>query len=102
MKMPIAKPVQVREEYYIEFTDEELAALKMKKGQKFSCSLENGGLKMVPYATMELDMSDWSREILEYLIEESCEQDISVNEVIEKVITNFAEFENGRKKNKLA
>lgn len=92
--MPIAKPVQVREEYYIEFTDEELKALNIEKGQKFSCSVEDGALKMVPYATMDLDMSEWDREILEYLIEESCCQDISVNEVIERAITSFVSHEN--------
>ena len=95
MKMPIAKTVQVKQDFYIQFTDEELAALNMKKGQKFTCSLEDGGLKMTPYATMELDMSAWDREILEYLIQESCEEDISVNEVIEKAITNFVELNNG-------
>ena len=83
---PICKPVKVKEEYYIEFTDEELKALKMEKGQKFSCEIEDGALKLVPFAKMEIEIGDWDREVLEMLIQDSCEQDISVNEVINNLL----------------
>ena len=83
---PICKPVKVKEDYYIEFTDEELAALKMEKGQKYTCEIEDGALKLVPFVKMELEISGWEREILEFLIQESCEQDVSVNEVINDVL----------------
>lgn len=83
---PICKPVKVKEDYYIEFTDEELTALKMEKGQKYSCEIEDGALKLTPYVKMELDMSTWDRELLEFLISESCERDVSVNEVINDVL----------------
>jgi hypothetical protein len=89
---PICKPVKVKEDYYIEFTDEELKALKMEKGQKFSCEIEDGALKLVPFVKMELEISGWERETLEFLIQESCERDVSVNEVIndalEQIIKN--------------
>lgn len=89
---PICKPIKVKEDYYIEFTDEELKALKMEKGQKYSCEVENGALKLVPFEKVELEIGSWEREILEMLIQESCDKDISVNEVIsnilEKVIVN--------------
>ena len=89
---PIAKPVKSREEYYIEFTDEELKALNMEKGQKYSCKLQDGGLMLEPFVKMELEIGSWDREILEYLIQESCERDVSVNEVIndalEQIIKN--------------
>ena len=84
--MPIAKPIKVKEDYYIEFTDEELKALKMEKGQKYSCEIENGALKLVPFEKVELEIGGWEREILEFLIQESCERDISVNEVINEVL----------------
>lgn len=83
---PICKPVKVKEDYYIEFTDEELAALKMEKGQKFSCEIEDGALKLVPFAKIELEIGNWPREILEFLLQESCERDVSVNEVINDVL----------------
>ena len=89
---PIQKTVKVKEDYYIEFTDEELKALSIEKGQKFTCEIEDGALKLTPFAKMEIEIGDWDREVLEMLIQDSCEQDISVNEVInnllEEVIKN--------------
>jgi len=86
MKQPIAKTVLKKEEYYIQFTDEELTELNMEKGQKFTCDLEDGGLKLTPFAKIELEMGDWPKELLEFLIQESCEKDISVNDVICNVL----------------
>lgn len=83
---PIAKPIKVKEDYYIEFTDEELKALKMEKGQKYSCEIEDGALKLVPFEKVELEIGNWEREILEMLIQESCERDVSVNQVISDVL----------------
>ena len=89
---PIQKTVKVKEDYYIDFTDEELTALKMEKGQKYSCKIEDGALKLEPFVKVELEIENWPREILEFLIQESCERDVSVNEVIndalEQIIKN--------------
>jgi hypothetical protein len=82
MKQPIAKTILKKEDYYIEFTDEEMTELNIEKGQKFTCELKDGGLQLTPFAKVELEMGDWSREILEFLIQESCERDVSVNEII--------------------
>lgn len=86
MKQPISKTVLKKEEFYIQFTDEELAELNIKKGQKFSCELKDGGIQLTPFAKIELEMGDWPRELLEYLIQESCEKDISVNDIICNVL----------------
>ena len=83
---PIQKTVKVKEDYYIEFTDEELAALKMEKGQKYSCKLQDGGLMLEPFVKIELEIGSWDREILEMLIQESCERDVSVNEIISDIL----------------
>jgi hypothetical protein len=82
MKQPIAKTVLKKEDYYIQFTDEEMAELNIEPGQKFSCELKDGGLQLTPFVKVELEISDWPREILELLIQESCERDVSINEVI--------------------
>jgi hypothetical protein len=82
MKQPIAKTILKKEDYYIEFTDEELIELNIEKGQKFTCELKDGGIQLTPFAKVELEMGNWPRELLEYLIQESCERDVSVNEVI--------------------
>jgi len=82
----IAKTIKVKEDYYIDFTDEELTALKMEKGQKYTCEIEDGALKLIPYEKVELEIGSWEREILEMLIQESCERDVSVNEVISDIL----------------
>jgi hypothetical protein len=82
MKQPIAKTVLKKEDYYIQFTDEEMAELNIEPGQKFSCELKDGGLQLTPFVKVELEISDWPREVLELLIQESCERDVSVNDVI--------------------
>lgn len=86
---PITKPIKVKEDYYIEFTDEELAALKMEKGQKYTCEVEDGSIKLTPYVKMEIEISSWDRETLEYIIGESCERDVSVNEIINDILRNY-------------
>ena len=87
----IAKTVKVKEEHYIEFTDEELQALNIEKGQKFSCKIEDGGLRLEPFAKVELEIGNWDREVLLMLIEESCERDVSVNEVISDLLEKVIE-----------
>jgi hypothetical protein len=82
MKQPIAKTVLKKEDYYIQFTDEEMAELNIEPGQKFSCELKDGGLQLTPFAKVELEMGSWPREVLELLIQKSCERDVSVNDVI--------------------
>jgi hypothetical protein len=83
MKQPIVKKVQSREELFIQFTDEELAELNIKKNQKFTCDVfDDGSIKLTPFATLELDIDELSKEDLVFLIQRSCDEDISVNEVI--------------------
>jgi hypothetical protein len=89
MKKPILKPLLKKEDYYIQFTDEEMTELKIEKGQKFSCEYKDGGLQLTPYVKIELEISDWPREILELLIRESCEQDIPVNEIINNLLKSI-------------
>ena len=87
----IPKTVKVKEEHYIEFTDEELQALNIEKGQKFSCKIEDGSLKLEPFTKVELEIGNWDREVLLMLIEESCERDVSVNEVISDLLEKVIE-----------
>lgn len=41
------------------------------------------------YTTVEIDLSDFEREILESLIIESCKQNISVNAVINNILRQY-------------
>jgi len=86
----ITKTIQKNEEYFIQFTDEELSKLGLEKGDKLDWVLnEDGSITLKKWATLELDMSEWSKEILMFLIQESIEKDLTVNEVIVDVIEKF-------------
>ena len=79
----MTKKLQTREEYFIQFSDEEMLDLGMEKGQKFTVkTLFDGSIKLVPFAELEIDLDEFSREELISILNESCDEDISVNEVI--------------------
>lgn len=85
----ISKKVQRSEELYVQFTDEELEALNIKAGDKFSWEVENDSLVLKKFASLDVDISEWSREVLEMLIVESIEKDVSVNEVICDILDKY-------------
>jgi hypothetical protein len=81
------KTVLPTDDVYIQFTDEEVKEFGWEPGQKFECqSQEDGSFKLVPYVKMELDLEEWPVEILHMLIKESCDNDISVNDVINNLL----------------
>ena len=87
MKKPITKTLQRSEDCFIQFTDEELAELDIKAGDKFTCNANSdGSFLLEKYATIEIDLGDFDRETLEHLISTSIDQDISVNKVIEDIL----------------
>lgn len=83
------KKLQQCEETYIQFTPEELKTLDIEPGDKFSCKIEKESIVLTKYAKIELDLTEYPRELLMYLITESSKQDISVDEVIEQIITQY-------------
>ena len=85
----ISKKIQKKEEYYIEFTHEELEVLNIKKGDKFSWEVSDEGVLLKKYGEIEIDLKDFSKELLEFLVKESIQNDISVNEVIETILNEF-------------
>jgi len=88
----ITKTIQKNEEYFIQFTDEELSKLGLERGDKLDWVLnEDGSVTLKKWATLELDMSEWSKEILMFLVQESLEKDITVNKVIVDVIEKFVD-----------
>jgi hypothetical protein len=101
MKSIISKKVEPTGDLCIKFTDEELSSLNIKEGDKFSVSLEEDGqgILLQKYSTLELDLSEFERETLEFLIEESIIQDVSINQVIENILEKICEEENQKKLN---
>jgi len=87
--MNMEKVIKSREEFFVEFTDEELSSLKLKKGDKLSVEIDEktNKIKLTPYETIDIDLSEFEREILEFFIQESVQKDISVNEVITQMLS---------------
>ena len=84
----IKKVLEPTGDVCVKFTDEELIALNIKEGDKFSIEEKNGDIVLKKFETIELDISEWDREVLEFVIAESCEKDISVNDVISNCLEN--------------
>jgi hypothetical protein len=82
----IKKTVQRSEECFIQFTEDELLELNIKAGDKFSCSIEDGSVVLKKFETLDIDLSEWPREVLEMIISQSVEEDISINEVISNIL----------------
>jgi hypothetical protein len=85
----LLKEVKRSEDLYIEFSKEELNSLNMKEGDKFSWKEDKDGFLLEKLVPLSMDISEFSRESLEYLIISSLEQDITINEVFTNVISEY-------------
>jgi hypothetical protein len=83
----LTKTLEPTGDVCIKFTDEELSKLNLSSGEKLSVAANAAGeLVLSKFSTIELDMSDWPRETLEFLLAESCARDISINQVIAELL----------------
>jgi hypothetical protein len=91
--MEKTKKVLEKKELYIQFSDEEMEELGWEEGQKLSFKFdeETKAITLEPFVKMDIDISEWPREILQFLIGESCDRDISVNAVINETLLKFIE-----------
>jgi hypothetical protein len=88
------KKVQEKTELFIQFSDEEIKEIGWEEGQKLSLDLdeETGSITLKPFVKMELDIDSWPKELLLFLIQESCEKDVSVNEVISNTLEESLKY----------
>lgn len=92
--MTIAKKLQEKKDYFIQFSDEEREELGIRENEKFSIKVfDNNSIMMTPYEKIDIDISDYSRDVLEMIISISAEKDISVNDVISELLEKFLEKE---------
>ena len=82
------KTIQKREEYFIDFTDQEKKELGWKDNQKFDwVLLDDGSVQLKPWVSMDLgEISEFPREVLEILVLESIEKDITINQVVNDIL----------------
>ncbi len=79
----VYKTLERSNDHYIQFTEEEMEYMNIKPGDKFSCKINSDGSVLFDkFVPIELDIESWDKETLLFLIEESIEKDISVNDVI--------------------
>ena len=88
----ILKTLQTKEEYFIQFTDEEMAALDIKPHDKFEVlTQDDGSIMLKKFVKLELNLTEFDKETLVFLINESIESQVPVDEVIRKHITSALE-----------
>jgi hypothetical protein len=86
----IQKTVQKKEEYYIQFTDEEMDELNIKPNTKFSFKInDDNSVSMVPYETIQLDLKEFSKEQLIKIIYAANEADVTIEEFITSVLEEY-------------
>jgi hypothetical protein len=88
------KKVQEKKELFIQFSEEEMTELGWEEGQKLSFKFDEKtkAITLEPFIKMELDIDSWPKELLLFLIQESCEKDISVNEVISNTLEESLKY----------
>jgi bifunctional DNA-binding transcriptional regulator/antitoxin component of YhaV-PrlF toxin-antitoxin module len=88
----IEKKIQKKEEFYIEFTNDELETLNLKHGSKLSCKInDDKSVSLIPYKTIDLDLNEFSKENLIFMIQESVKNDQTIEEYIEQLLTEAIE-----------
>lgn len=80
------KTIEPTGDVCIKFTEEELSKLGLNQGDKLSWEEVKDGFILKKYEKIDVDISEWSRDVLEMLIVESVEQDVSVNDVICRIL----------------
>jgi len=87
-KDTIVKTVQKKEDFYVEFTDEEMECLGFERGDKFEVEVgDNQSIVLRKMAKIDLDLEDFDKSTLVFLIEESVREQKPVDDVIREVIT---------------
>ena len=88
------KKIQEKRDLFIQFSEEEMTELGWEEGQKLSFKFdeETKAITLEPFVKMELDIDSWPRELLLFLIQESCKKDISVNEVISNTLEESLKY----------
>ena len=85
------KKVQEKKELFLQFSEEEMQEMGWEENQKLSLKFDEDtkAITLEPFVKMELDITEWPVEILQFLVGESCERDIPVNEIINETLLKF-------------
>jgi hypothetical protein len=83
----ITKTVQRSEDLYVQFNEDEMKSLDIKHGDKFSWEIgSDSSITLKKFVEIDVDISEWSREVLEMLVTESIKEDLPVNDIIANIL----------------
>lgn len=87
------KTVQKKEEYFIQFTDEEMNELGFKPNTKFTVELseDKSGLILTPHEEIEIDLEEFSKEDLINIIVAANKLDMTFEDFVVDSLTKFCE-----------
>lgn len=85
------KKVQEKTELFIEFTPEEIESFGWEENQKLTISEEDGNIILTPHVKVEIDLDEFSKQELMALMNESCDRDISMNDLIAEILVEVSE-----------
>jgi len=89
----IYKTVEPTGDVCIKFSEDEIAELGWKPGQKLSwIPMEDGSFKLEKFSEIELDLAEFPLELLHDLIKTSCESDKSINTILIERMENSVAF----------
>ena len=75
---------------YIQFTEDELKSIGADINTKFEAKLhDDGSIELRKLVPVEIDLSDWSYETLLMLVTKSIEEDVPVNDIINKLLKSY-------------
>ena len=84
-----SKKIESTTEHYIRFTEEELEQLGIKEGDKLSWDIKDDGVLLKKYEKLEIDLSLFHRELLEFIIHQSNDKNLTVSEFLEQILVDF-------------
>lgn len=93
MNKTISKTLEPTGDLCIKFSEEELDYFGIKAGDKFSVSLteDGGGILLTPYAEIEINLEEMTKDELISLIEISDRHKITIEEAIEMLVSEVVE-----------
>jgi hypothetical protein len=92
-KNTVTTTVQKREEYFVQFTPEQMETLGITPGDKFEVLLgEENTVTLKKMANLELDLESFDKDLLIALINLSVEDQVPVDEVIRKLLEGYLEL----------
>jgi len=82
------KVVQSKEEYFIQFSDEEVAELGIECGDKFTIRAnQDGSITLVPWVPVEINLDALTIVQLRKLISQSIQEDVSIGDILRDAIS---------------